>query len=127
MDYVPLREARIFWDSKRTRAPGLPGEVAILGDGDRRRMSHLTNSGGACFGFWRECSADELYFRMLQAIWHLALEDISPEVIHRAFLVVPEYRASLPTDHPDYLGHMDEEAQPACEAPTGFGRGYNFI
>lgn len=101
MEHIPARQACIYW------TPNGDVEVDRVRSGNRH--SHLQKSGGACWGFWQEASPEELYFRLLQQICDLMIsQGIEPARVHEAFRVVPEYRVTLPHDHPDSLS--DDEA-----------------
>jgi hypothetical protein len=53
---------------------------------------------------WSEASAEELLIRLFQVYAILVEQACIPAiVVHRAFRVIPEYRATLPDDHPDAL------------------------
>lgn len=113
---IPAREARIFWDRQ--------GEVGIARLGDTKKFAHLRKSGGACWGFWQQASPEELYFRLLQQVAHLIIsEGIEPAKVHKAFLVVPEYRLTLPADHPDALkdDELDLVEGPHPQFSSGYG------
>ncbi len=61
-------------------------------------------SHGACFASWSEADADDLIFALMQVYALLTREaGISAGHVHRAFCVIPEYRATLLPDHPDAL------------------------
>lgn len=87
-------------------------------------MAELTSSGGAAYAFWQEASTEELYFRLLQTVISLVRDDgISVEVVHAAFLVVPEYVATLP---PCKELEELENSGVKVELPNSFGQGYPF-
>lgn len=92
---TPLRQAVIHSDFSQTvavRPIGYPAPPEL-------HWSH-----GACFSSWGEASADDLIFSMMQVYALLTREaNIPAEHVHKAFCVIPEYRATLLPEHPDAL------------------------
>lgn len=89
---VPLREAIILWD-------GPNNKITIKRKGERETpaMKAMPSSGGAAFAMWQEASAGELYFRMMQKFTSLVRDEGIPvAVVHKAFMVIPEYVMTLP-------------------------------
>jgi hypothetical protein len=116
---IPARRAAIFWNSD--------GDIAIADiEGDTSKFKHLIKSGGACWGFWREASPEELYFRMLQQVSNLmTCEGVAPAKVHEAFCSIPEYRATLPRDHRDAL--QDDDLALVADPLPEFSRGYSVL
>lgn len=92
---TPLRQAAIFSDFESRVL------VRPIGMGD---PEDLPWSHGACFAHWSEASPEELMFSMLQVFAMLVEQARIPvSAVHDAFCAIPEYRATLLSDHPDAL------------------------
>lgn len=101
---VPLKIAMIGWTPKgrfgKTPLTGIPGKIVIIpktNDGrDWFRHFGVTDSTGACWVQWREMTAKERLMKLYIEAWHIIARDgVSPEDVHAAFMVIPEYRDSL--------------------------------
>lgn len=116
---IPAREATILWDGDSKKVM-----IKQAGSYDTPEMAKLTSSGGAAFAFWQESTVDELYYRLLQTFAGIVRDDKIPvEVVHEAFLIIPEYIATLPPcKEQDKL----KESGMKVELPTAFGTGYPF-
>jgi len=97
---VPLKIAMIGWTPKHRSKVGIPGKIIIIpktNDGrDWFRHFGVTDSTGACWVQWREMTAKERLLKLYIEAWHIIARDgVSPEDVHAAFMVIPEYRDSL--------------------------------
>lgn len=97
---VPLKIAMIGWTPKHRSKVGIPGKIIIIPEtNDRRdwfRHFGVTDSTGACWVRWREMTAKERLLKLYIEAWHIIARDgVSPEDVHAALMVIPEYRDSL--------------------------------
>ena len=96
--------------------------VKPKGTEDTPEMHQLASSGGAAYMFWQDASPDEIYFRLMQRFASIVRDDgIPADVVHKAFLVIPEYVATLPP-----CKELDDlkASGIAVELPKMFGHGY---
>jgi hypothetical protein len=92
---IPLRQAVIYSDFQ-TRV-----KVTALGSPE---PAHLNWSFGASCEDWGEASAEALHLGLYRGFAELVEHARIPSAhVHRAFCVIPEYRAGLSPDHPDAM------------------------
>lgn len=116
---IALRNAIILWDRDTNRVM-----LKLRGQDDTPEMAELPSSGGAAYGFWQDAPAGELYYRMLQQVCELVRDDGIPfDVVHQAFLEIPEYRITLGPGPDQY----DSDVHEPAELPEGWTQGYNFF
>lgn len=90
----------IGWTPKHRSKVGIPGKIIIIpktNDGrDWFRYFGVTDSTGACWVQWREMTDKERLLKLYIEAWHIIARDgVSPEDVHAALMVIPEYRNSL--------------------------------
>jgi hypothetical protein len=91
---------------------------------DTPEMARLRSSGGAAWAFWQEATVNELYYRLLQTFAGIVRDDKIPvEIVHKAFLSIPEYVITLP---PCKEQQELEDSEIEFEMPEGFSQGYPF-
>jgi len=79
-------------------------------------------SHGACFSAWGQARSEEMLFALMQVYALLTREAAIPaSLVHRAFCVIPEYRATLLADHPDCLSESEwNRIRLMMDLPRGF-------
>jgi hypothetical protein len=97
---VPLKIAMIGWTPKHRSKVGIPGKIVIIpktNDGrDWFRHLGVTDSTGACWSAWKTWTKEKRLLKLYIEAWHIIARDgVSPEDVHAAFMVIPEYRDSL--------------------------------
>lgn len=89
---IALYEAMLCW----TRGEA----VAVVPHPDYRGLSDpYLSSAGACWATWREKDDRDRKLQLMIDAWHIsAFYDIPAQEVHRALLVIPEYRDMLADD-----------------------------
>ncbi|MES2497108.1 MAG: hypothetical protein V4618_13420 [Pseudomonadota bacterium] len=89
---VPLNDAMLCWTGGE--------KAAVLLHPDRTGASYAYGSSvGACFSNWREKDTIGQQLQLMIDAWHIvAFYDVPAETVHRALLVIPEYRSMLAGD-----------------------------
>lgn len=96
---VPLRLATIHSD--------FASRVEILPH-DQQPRPDLHWSHGACQDYWIDASPERLILEMTECFVILTREASIPIArVHRAFCVIPEYRARLDPGHDDALSPQE--------------------
>lgn len=96
---IPLKIAMVAWNPVRYETMWKPGKVVIIpwpdeqGWCNRLQVSYTT---GACWTAWGQWSKKERMLKLMVEAWHMVCrDDVPPQNIHEAFMVIPEYRESL--------------------------------
>jgi hypothetical protein len=97
---VPLKHAMIAWTPMQDRLAGTAGRIVIIpylnDDRDWFKYFGVTDSTGACWAQWEKWTKQQRLLKLYIEAWHIIARDgISPEAVHAAFMVIPEYRESL--------------------------------
>lgn len=97
---VPLKIAMIGWTPKHRSKVGIFGKIVIIpktNDGrDWFRHFGVTDSTGACWSAWKTWTKEKRLLKLYIEAWHIIARDgVSPEDVHAALMVIPEYRKSL--------------------------------
>lgn len=89
---IPLSEAMLAWSRG--------GPVAVIPHPDERGLSdRYEMTAGACWSHWRRSDEKTLKLKLMVEVWHLAaFYDVPPADLHKALLVIPEYRDMLADD-----------------------------
>lgn len=89
---IPLSEAMLCWSRG--------GAVRVVEHPDERGLSDdFDSSAGACYAYWRGQSPDRMRLQLLIDAWHVsAFYDVPVAEVHKALLVIPEYRSMLADD-----------------------------
>ena len=105
---MKARDAHILWtpcDYKKRllrRGDHPPGSVKVLrflSDGDRQETQRYKRDAGASFTDWRHRSSEQLKALVLAEFHALVVRDgMHPQAVHRAFLVIDEYREVISSD-----------------------------
>jgi hypothetical protein len=92
---VALEHAMIAWNP----LPYGDGRIAIIPHPDNDGWTDhlkLSDTTGACWNYWGEMSNEDRLGRLFMEGWIIVCRDgLDPKAIHEAFMVIPEYRASL--------------------------------
>jgi len=105
MQSIPLKKAMILWmgkwwgDQPTSRFTATMGKVKVVEHlaTPRELTRQFVSSYGACNSGWRD-SGKRLQ-RLFTTFNTLSTRDgIDPEVAHKAFLVIPEYRQAIDSD-----------------------------
>ena len=103
---IELKDAVLLWTSPiNGDEPGYL--VARLGS---KAYDEFDNQAGACISHWREFDDAGRLMRLMIEAWHAVVFDKVPaEMVHKALLVIPEYRAIISGDClPDEFRHERE-------------------
>jgi hypothetical protein len=89
---VPIENAMICWNRG--------GGVLVVEHPDRRHASDgYTGSVGACFSGWKAKGEMGQKLQLMIDAWDIAAFDGVPiDAVHKALLVIPEYRSMLADD-----------------------------
>lgn len=114
---IPLREAQVLWEYSG-KEPDAPAVLVMGHPDDSGRDRWGTRDDADYFSSWGSCMAhfnaasDEEHLAMLykQFHWMVLSREADLKAVHSAFLVIPEYRASLPADFlpPEYRDENGE-------------------
>ena len=76
------------------------GPVAVIAHPDRRGLSDsYEKSAGACFASWRGMAETNRRLQLMVDAWHAsAFYGVPVADVHRALLVIPEYRDMIADD-----------------------------
>ncbi len=92
---IPLKHAMIAWNP----ANHGDGRVHVIPHPDDRNWTNflkLTDTTGACWTVWGKWSKHQRLEKLFIEVWHMVCRDGNdPEVIHKALMVIPEYRETL--------------------------------
>ena len=97
---VPLKIAMIAWTPRCNPGEGVAGRIIVIPQpldcADWFLHFGVTNSTGACRSEWRKYMAKEQLLMLYIEAWHIVARDgVTPEDMHAALMVIPEYRDSL--------------------------------
>lgn len=95
---VPLQNAMIIWNGTRDCEENYPLGVAVVPHPERRESEkwNLLNSCCASFCEWKTWTTSQQLLQLYVEAWHIVCRDgITPEMMHNALMVVPEYRETL--------------------------------
>ena len=93
---IPIEKAMILWN---TKSEG--GQIKVVDHPGRGRDRQLLSSGGACYAYWREMTTEQRKAQLMVEAWHIVVRDgLDPMDVHRALMVVPEYRDMMSGDMP---------------------------
>lgn len=90
---IPLREAMFAWNwYENQNGDGI--DFVVVRHPDRRRETlKITSTWGACCSGWKDMNDKEMLSSTLELLWKIAArEGPKAKDIHKAMLVVPEYR-----------------------------------
>jgi len=101
---IPLADAMIAWNTgvRGWNVDGQHGDgrVAVIPHPDTRDWQtflDISMTDGACWSGWRQMPKAKRLAALMHVAWRLAcMYGGDPMDIHRAFIVIPEYRNSLP-------------------------------
>lgn len=75
------------------------GEAVVIDHPGRGRRRDLKRSVGACFSEWSKMSKAQRLQQLYFCAWSAVVRDgVDPQVMHKALLVIPEYRQSIAID-----------------------------
>jgi hypothetical protein len=105
---MKARDAHVLWtpaDYKKKllrRGDHLPGSVKVLrflSNGDRKEAQRYKRDAGASFTDWRHRPSEQLKALVLAEFHALVVSDgMHPQAVHKAFLVIDEYREVISPD-----------------------------
>ena len=92
MPDIPLNDAMLCWNRGKDMK-------VVLHPDSRGESDPYQSSVGACYANWREKDARGQKLQLVIDAWHVvAFYDVSPQLVHEALLVIPEYRDMLADD-----------------------------
>lgn len=98
---IPLREAMFAWNWEENQN-GDGVDFAVVRHPDYKSETlKLTCTHGACWAGWRDMENSKLLSITFELLWRIAAKD-GPKAkdIHKAMMVVPEYREYFYAEDP---------------------------
>jgi hypothetical protein len=95
---VPLQNAMIIWNGTHDCDDRRPFGIAVVPHPERpeSRQWNLQNSCCAPFAEWKTWPTGRQLLNLYVDAWHIICRDgITPEMMHDALSVIPEYRETL--------------------------------
>jgi len=91
MENVSLKDAMLEWQKK--------GKVRVLKHPAKVAKEEYNFCVGACFSDWDKMTKQKRLLQLYLDAWTAIIRDgVSPQVMHKALLSIPEYRQSLAID-----------------------------
>ena len=99
---ISLANAQVIW----TPVEGVNMPAVQVVESDDDDDDRYISSWGSCNLEFKQATPGEQLTLLMRHFVHLVIaEDIDPSAVHKAFLVIPEYRAALAED-----GTLDPKA-----------------